>query len=306
MIEGTSVIISYHYKLLSGALYLRAKFVIFLKTTQESPMMYNFPKTIVCILSTCLFAGIFQNVCGAVPVYTEIPAECSVDNPGNDAVPLSTLAARALKDGWNLETLDTARHVDYQTAAEKDVVLALNMVRTNPARYAQLYISEVIATYRGKLRNCSNGRLVRTIEGDVPARQLYDELMRKASTPKLTPVFGMHHVADQLALEQSMTGRTGHITQDGNNLQFRIDSHGQWRQTIGETIDYGGMTGFDAINNLLIDDGVSNRSHRLAMFEPTFHVVGVSIRRHPVYGTVTVVDYADSFTENRATSRAQK
>ena len=265
-------------------------------------MMNQNQKFILLFFSLSLYSGLFPRICGAVSTYNEISAQCGVDTPINDTAPSSSLVARAYRDGWNIEALDTARHVDYQTTAEKDVVLALNMVRTDPARYAQLYIKEIISTYRGNLRSCSNGRIVRTMEGEFPARQLYDELMQRKPTSRLYPVFGMHDVADDLAIEQSMSGKTGHITQDGNNLQHRIDSHGQWRTTIGETIDYGGTTGFDAINNLLVDDGVSNRSHRKALFEPSFHVVGVSIRRHPVYGTVTVVDYADSFKENPKTS----
>ena len=232
---------------------------------------------------------------GDHPVTGNNPAPSHDPAPINKLVPAFPLEARALRDGWDLESLDTARNSEYLTVTEKDVILALNMARTDPHRYAQLYISEIISTYRGKLRSCSNGRIVKTIEGDVPAVELYNELMRQDPRPRLIPVYWMHHIADYLASEQSITGNIGHITNDGNNLQFRIDSYGYWKKAIGETIDYGGMTGFDAINNLLIDDGISNRSHRHVMFVPLFHVVGVSIRHHPVYGAVTVVDYADSF-----------
>lgn len=41
---------------------------------------------------------------------------------------------------WDLSVLDTARDVDYMEDIEKDVVLEMNMARTNPKKYAELYI----------------------------------------------------------------------------------------------------------------------------------------------------------------------
>ena len=41
---------------------------------------------------------------------------------------------------WDLSLLDTARDVDYMDDIEKDVVLEMNMARTNPKKYAELYI----------------------------------------------------------------------------------------------------------------------------------------------------------------------
>ena len=41
---------------------------------------------------------------------------------------------------WDLSVLDTARDVEYMDDIEKDVVLEMNMARTNPKKYAELYI----------------------------------------------------------------------------------------------------------------------------------------------------------------------
>lgn len=41
---------------------------------------------------------------------------------------------------WNLNTVDTARTVDYLSTLEKDVLLEINKARTDPRAYAALYL----------------------------------------------------------------------------------------------------------------------------------------------------------------------
>ena len=41
---------------------------------------------------------------------------------------------------WNLNTVDTARTVDYLSDLEKDVLLEINKARTDPRAYAALYL----------------------------------------------------------------------------------------------------------------------------------------------------------------------
>ncbi len=65
-----------------------------------------------------------------------------------------SLEAIAIKDNWNLERLDMARKLDYLTNMEKDIILALNMVRTDPSRYAELYIRPILFSFY-----CSHRRI---------------------------------------------------------------------------------------------------------------------------------------------------
>jgi hypothetical protein len=208
-----------------------------------------------------------------------------------------SLEETAFKDGWKLELLDTARDLDYMTDTEKDIILTLNMVRTDPCRYAELYVRPIIGSFNGILRSRSGG-FVRTSEGRTAAVELYKHLIQRVPEPILVSSPGLHRAADELALDQSMTGKTGHSSSKSRDFDVRIRSCGKWKKAIAETIDYVGMTGFDMVNNLLIDDGISNRAHRVIMLNPLFHFIGISVRPHNVYGYMAVMDYAGSFAEN--------
>ena len=47
---------------------------------------------------------------------------------------------------WNLNTVDTARTVDYLSDLEKDVLLEINKARTDPRAYAALYLLPYVKT----------------------------------------------------------------------------------------------------------------------------------------------------------------
>jgi uncharacterized protein YkwD len=43
---------------------------------------------------------------------------------------------------WNIPALDTGKNAAYLSGLEKDLLLEINKIRTNPAKYAQLYLSQ--------------------------------------------------------------------------------------------------------------------------------------------------------------------
>lgn len=214
----------------------------------------------------------------------------------NKKIKSGSLEATAITDNWNLEQLDTARELDYLTNMEKDIILALNMVRTDPQKYAELYIRPIAGSFSGNVRRI-NGRDLITTEGHAPVEELYAFLMHHQPAPAFAVDKSLHSSADELALDQSLTGDTGHISSKGRGFAARIRSYAQWKQGFSETVSYGGKTGFDMVNNMLIDDGVSNRIHRLIIMDPVFHFVGTSVRPHKTYGFTSVIDYAGSFPD---------
>jgi hypothetical protein len=186
-----------------------------------------------------------------------------------------TLAARARREGWPVEKLDTARKAHYLTEEEKNVFLALNMARSNPRKYGQLYITELLTRY-------SAGIL--SLPGKIP----------------IATTEGLHRSAEDHAQEQSETGRTGHFGNGGSSPAERMKFRCQGARELGEVIAYGGSTGLDIINMLLVDDGVRDRGHRKLLLEGSLLVGGVSIETHPVYGNVAVMDLVDSCHEKNS------
>ena len=48
----------------------------------------------------------------------------------------------------------------------------------------------------------------------------------------------------------------------------------------------------DSVNQLLIDEGVSNLGHRKNILNPKYTKIGVGVDFHPKYEKVIVIDYA--------------
>jgi hypothetical protein len=54
-------------------------------------------------------------------------------------------------ENWDIELLDTARNVSYLTTIEKDIIFELNKVRSDPRKYAELYIKPMLNYFDGYL-----------------------------------------------------------------------------------------------------------------------------------------------------------
>lgn len=59
-----------------------------------------------------------------------------------------------------------------------------------------------------------------------------------------------------------------------------IIRYGKWENIVGENISYGMKSGIDVVMQLVVDDGVSNRGHRLNIFNPNYFVCGIGASAH--------------------------
>ena len=84
-------------------------------------------------------------------------------------------------------------------------------------------------------------------------------------------------------------GQTGH-----GNAFDRMDSFGK-SNTSGENISYGSETAEEIVTALFIDDGLPSRGHRDNLMSKAFKVTGNGTGDHKGYGTMTTLNYADSF-----------
>jgi len=199
-------------------------------------------------------------------------------------------------DDWPIKKLAPAEEVNYLSVLEKNIILHLNMARTDPSRYSQEFISPRSPFYNNKMYLEPGGPEnfigLQTQEG-VSAAYEAAEVMN--GTKPLGPLKANKKLtlaAQYHAMDQSKSGGVGHVSQDGSTLKNRIERYGKWQHTIGENIIYGANTGRDVVVELLIDDGVKNRGHRTNILQNNFKVVGVACDKHPSYGSVCVMDFA--------------
>jgi hypothetical protein len=197
-------------------------------------------------------------------------------------------------DEWSPE-LNTAKGSVYLTEFQKQVILELNKVRSNPKRFAEEYMEELQAAFSGKLFTYPGQETVKTAEGIRPLLECLTVLKNTSPLPIMKPAEGLAKASATLMNDQQKNGGIGHITRNGSTPQKRIEKFGTWDICSAEDITYGSFEARQVVIFLLVDDGVPDRSHRSNILNPCFRFAGVSYGSHPTYQSICVIDYAGDY-----------
>jgi uncharacterized protein YkwD len=236
------------------------------------------------------------------PAQDEGQAESTAALPlGGDEVPVTVFSPddRADPDAgnWDIDALDTGRDAEYLTGLEKDVLLEMNMVRSDPKKYAELYIKPMTANFQGNLYTDPEEGTWRTREGRKAVNECIRVLSGMRAVPLLHPERGLSLAARDHVRDTGKTGKIGHTGGDGSNPVRRAKRHGRGTY-VGENIDYGYNTGRKTVLRLLIDDGVSSRGHRRNVMRAEYNQAGIAAGPHKRYGYMCVIDYAKEYVSN--------
>ncbi len=193
----------------------------------------------------------------------------------------------------------------YLSSLEKQIVAETNRARANPQAYASV-LKNYKRRFQGKQVKMSRSIFLQTKEG-VPA---VDEAIRFLRTTRpLSPLGvsrGLSMAAKEHVKDQSETGAVGHDGSDGSDPFTRMNHYGVWQIAAGENIMYGSETARDVVMQLIIDDGVEDRGHRINIFNPTYRVAGVACGPHSKYREMCVIEYAGAFLEQGGSRRTQR
>lgn len=198
---------------------------------------------------------------------------------------------------WDIDKLDTAKDMEYLTGVEKDVVLEMNKVRSDPKKYAELYIRPKIKYYNGKEYSEPGQITILTQEGVSAVNACIAALNRAKIVGLLIPERGLTLATKDHVRDQSETGQTGHNGNDRSTPVSRSGRYGKG-QYIGENIDYGNNIGREIVCSLLIDDGVPSRGHRANIMKEDYTQTGVGMGTHPEYRNMCVIAYAKDYISN--------
>jgi hypothetical protein len=206
-------------------------------------------------------------------------------------------------ENWDIAVLDTAAEVDYLSPAEKDVILEMNKARSDPKKYAELYIRPRFQWFGGPFGDRGYlvpGNTVYTMsqEGRAGVQSCINNLSGRQGMRPLQPSPGLSRAAGDHVKDTGPKGLTGHTGSDRSTMDRRISRYGKWDKGAGENISYGYNTGRDIVIQLLIDDGVSNRGHRDNILNKNFQYTGAAIGDHSKYTSMCVIDYANEYTSN--------
>jgi len=196
---------------------------------------------------------------------------------------------------WEMGINDTIAHADYLKEIERQVIIEINMVRTDPSEYARKYLVPMRAYYHNTLLQFPGKVAISTVEGRRALDECIKELQADKSLLPLSPKKGLTLAARDHAKDQAKTGATGHTGSDTSTMESRLNRYGRWDISAGENIDYGNGDARRIVTSLLIDDGVSSRRHRRNLLNGTFKFVGVAFERHRVYKCMCVMDFAGAY-----------
>ena len=222
----------------------------------------------------------------------EYRAQAGNDQTLSDAgqAPLDSISPK-----WKKETVDTTAGAEYLTDSERQVIIEINMVRTDPAEYARSFLVPLRSYYFNTLLQYPGEIAILTNEGSRALDECIENLQVTKPLSSLSPKKGLTLAARDHARDQAITGATGHIGSDNSTLVDRLNRYGKWNISAGENIDYGNGDARRIVISLLIDDGVASRGHRMILLNGNFKFVGVSVGAHNVYRHMCVMDFAGSY-----------
>lgn len=209
------------------------------------------------------------------------------------------------------------------------VVEEMNLVRANPADYAEKYIKPRLDWFKdaSNPNNFTHGDVsgltIVTQEGKAAVQECIDEMkaMANMTTPLATlkVEYGLRQAAKDHAADLAANGMMGHVGSDNSTLTMRVEKYGT-ATTPGENIAYGDYSIYGSVEkmareiviNLLVDDGYKDaqgnksRGHRLNILNGNYNVAGSYTTKYTTNPAgfpsgdvhVCVIDFANSYTTN--------
>ena len=180
--------------------------------------------------------------------------------------------------------------------------------KLNTVYYMEKRLFVLLMTFALLLFSCATGSFDKGMEdrtpqpdtskqSDTPLQECIQVLKTTAAMDTLALETGLCRSAQWLADDQARTGALGHTGSDGSDLVTRISRYGTWGILCGENCAYGSVTAREIVVQLLIDDGVPSRGHRINILKQVFKKVGIGFNKtgKAAYGAVTVMDFAGSY-----------
>jgi uncharacterized protein YkwD len=192
---------------------------------------------------------------------------------------------------WNDERLNTAKSLTYMNVREKEMIYEINRLRSDPARYARVFIKDRLlkaekdtglSTAGNSQYSIStsyeNNKMVKQdtvwqnsyVEEYKALKSLYETLTTMEPLSILKPDAGIYKACQLHAADQRPTGDVNHKGTDGSWPWERITKASPGMANGSENIACNINDARAVVLSLLIDSGISGYGHRFTLLNPTW------------------------------------
>jgi len=181
---------------------------------------------------------------------------------------------------WPKDTLDmanTAASTATLSVEEKKLIQLINLARLD----GNAFMKRIAVPYIK-----ANDK-----DDDEYVEGLYSDLRKSRALHLLKPLEALHKSAAHHAHDMGTKGQLGHDSSDGTTFVMRIHKFHK-PVNVSENINYGYNDAVSIIMEMLIDEGVPDRTHRHNILGKTFNHVGVSIQAHKMMEFNCVMDFS--------------
>lgn len=174
----------------------------------------------------------------------------------------------------------------------------VNELRANPAQYADK-LEALRENYKANNALHRPGDVpVLTREGVAALDDAVQALRSTGNLSELKPSAGLIAAAQGHVNDTGKNSLIGHNGSDDSTFLQRLDGSGHWKGSVAEALDYGSVSAFEIVSNLLIDDGQPTRPHRAALLNKNYKQIGYGFGPHEEYKTTANLILATAFEDN--------
>jgi uncharacterized protein YkwD len=195
--------------------------------------------------------------------------------------------------------------IEYLSMAENDILAEMNLARTQPQQYAA-YVEAFKKNYKGKQLLLPGRKPLNTFDGEAAVDEAVAYLRAAQPLTVLDASKPLSLAAKDHGIDAVTNGGMGHTGSDGSKPNDRVERYGEWLGALGEAIIYRTDSARNMVIGLIIDDGTPGRGHRNDLFNPNFHLAGLSVSEKGAYGQICVINYVGDFKEKGGAKAASK
>jgi len=181
----------------------------------------------------------------------------------------------------------------------EDLIMEINLLRTNPKKYAKT-ISKYMNYFKGNLLCLPDTNAgIQTEEGVEAFKEAVDFLNKQENLEPLKPSKGLCRIAEEfIAIYQKPD--SGELA--NKDMEDIINKYGSFSGSFSRAMDFGGETAEMAIINLVVSDGDPSRGQRESLLSNEIKKVGVANGEHEVYrhcsAIITSTEFDNTFDKD--------